>query len=715
MSGARALCYNADMSQVANSSKRLVECKTGVVAGILLMCLWIASMSVVDVLAFTFMPVGFVMLIPLAMVLLAMVMGRKVVALPLSAWLSLGIGIYYLFCCTTSSGTVDAWSDMGLIYGAFVFYVAGIYAGQQAGNKGLLFALMLAVLVNGGALWLMDNTECSIHILGRAEETMCGANTRSTALFPYKNFSGLAFSLMGMLLICYAVWSWKNVGQGSLRKKNDTLALICLAVGVIGVVAACFCGTRVVWLVVPLMGAIGGALWILHSVYEDRRLGIIQMLFSVILMLAVLVFIVDSCTEHHMLDAVFNVDSHLRFLIWSEAWRYIPDAPLMGFGSGASQWVLSATYHEWNLPNYVHNEYLQMWLDYGFIGVSLMVGLLALHIVKGVCAVAAEKVDFNRRLKVSLALLCLVTFAAAALTDFVWHNFSFVCITAFACGILISPYPKAASRLFDFRNWAPNESRRLRPLRAQRGVLLWFLVLCGGILGYGIVAHCVRLLPGWRANMEYDSLVASGAGADELRGFLLAHVEDYPDSRVMDSYALAGAGLIDWSAYEKGLEFILQHNPRQLFMVTLLADVYGRQGKYEQAELLFRRYYPGDGLENTSNNSWAVFYATNLYAWAQDEFYKRNISKARSLYEHAQLVTKSGRRSQEIPSTAYRAGKVSWVRGGSKQRKLFLAECKRNLKDLRVCNVEPDDSWMSPMEPGGKPALYSRFLVRKKR
>jgi hypothetical protein len=104
-----------------------------------------------------------------------------------------------------------------------------------------------------------------------------------------------------------------------------------------------------------------------------------------------------------------------------------------------------------------------------------------------------------------------------------------------------------------------------------------------------------------------------------------------------------------------------------------------------------------------------------LYAWAQDEFYKRNMSKARSLYEHAQLVTKSGRRSLEIPSTAYRAGRRSWERGGSKQRKLFLAECKRNLKDLRVCNVEPDDSWMAPMEPGGKPALYSKLLLRKKR
>ena len=702
------------MSRSVNGRKRLVESRVGLLAGVLLMCLWIASMSVVDVLAFTFMPIGLGLLVVMAIVLFAVLFGHKVIALPLVAWITLAVGGYYLYCCSIGCGTVDSWSDAGLVYGALVFYISGIYSGQQSGNRGVILALMLAVFANVGAMLLLENTDCSIRLLGRAEETMCGVNTRNVALFAYKNFSALGLSLVGMLLIWYAVWTWKNGEVNGNRSKNDTRAIICFAVGLLGVGAAFFCGSRVVWLVVPLLGAVGGALWILHSIYEERSFGIVQILLSSILLLAVLVFIVDCCTEHRMMDAVFNVDSHLRFLIWSEAWRYIVDAPLMGYGPGASQWVMCATYNEWNLPNYVHNEYLQMWLDYGLIGVILMVVLLGVHIVKGVCVIGSENVNFNRRVKVSMSLLCLVSFAAAALTDFVWHNFAFVCMTAFSAGILASPYPKAPLRWFDFRNWAPGSHAGVQPLRAQRGGMLVLLVILSGVLGWNLACHCVRLFPGWVANMEYDTMVEKQVSADEKRAYLLEHVYDYPDSRLMDRYALAGDGAIDWLAYERGLEYVLQHNPRQLFTVTLLADVYGRLGKYEEAELLFRRYYPGDGLENTSINSWAVFYATNLYAWAQDEFYKRNYPKALSLYEYARLVTNSGQFHREIPNTAYRAGERSWVVGGSKQRKMFLAECKRNLKDLQICCDETDDSWMAPMEPGGKPALYSERYRRKK-
>lgn len=702
------------MSRSTNGSKRLVESRIGLFIGVFMVCLWIASMSVVDVLAFTFMPIGFALLVVMVVGMLAIISGHKVIALPLSAWITLSIGGYYLYCCTVATGTVDAWSDAGLLYGGLVFYVAGIYAGQHAENRGLLRALILAVLVNVGAMLLLEHTDCSIRVLGRAEETMCGVNTRNVALFAYKNFSGLVLSLMGMLLIWYTVWSWKNGEKKSGQAKNATWLLVCFAVGLLSVGAAFFCGSRVVWLVVPLMGAIGGILWILHSVYEERPFGIIQVLLSAVLMLAVLVFIVDCCTEHRMLDAVFNVDSHLRFKIWSEAWRYITEAPFMGYGPGSSQWVLSATYNEWHLPNFVHNEYLQMWLDYGIIGMLLMLVVFIWHIVKGICAIASEHVGCVRRVKVSLALLCFVSFGAAALTDFVWHNFAFVCMTAFSAGILVSPYPRVASRWFDFRNWAPGSHASIRPLRAQRGMLLIFLLSLSCMLGYYLASHCLRLFPGWVANMKYDSLVEAGAGPDEKRGYLLEHVSDYPDSRVMDRYALVGVGPVDWSGYEKGLKCVLHHNPRQLFVVTLLADVYGRQGKYEDAELLFRRYYPGDGLDNTSINSWAVFYVTNLYAWAQDEFYKRNYPKALSLYEYARAVASTCHGNREIPYTTYRTGERSWIIGGSKQRKMFLAECKRNLQDLQACCETRDDSWMKPMEPGGKPALYSGKVQKKK-
>ena len=131
---------------------------------------------------------------------------------------------------------------------------------------------------------------------------------------------------------------------------------------------------------------------------------------------------------------------------------------------------------------------------------------------------------------------------------------------------------------------------------------------------------------------------------------------------------------------------------------------------FAEAEAVFRRYYPGDGQENTILNLWTVYYTTNLYAWAQQLISDEEPEKALSMMQYADTITKSGLHPATYPSQYYRAGTHCWVDGGSKHRRKFIQNCKMDRSVLEAIGVQPDHSWKAPMEPGGKSALYSRFV-----
>lgn len=685
------------MQQEVKARKRLVDSKAWKLAMLLLALLWVAAMSAVDGHASSFMPAGWVLVAVLGVVVLGVAMGYKVVRMSLSGWFCLGVGVYYAVCSMLSSSLVEGWVDSGLIFGGFVFFLAGVYAGQVNGSGGVAAVLCLAVLANFAGMWLCNATDLSLCWVGRPDISLCGANTRNTTLFIYKNFAGLFFMLSGMLLVWRVVWERAYTVRG----------LLSLAVGVAAVVGSFFCRTRVVWLALPLLLGLGIMLWIMLRVMNKQRVGTCLAVAGALIAVAVLVFFADLFLGHSLLDMLLGVDTHLRFLIWGDALRAASEAPLHGFGAAATQWVIAPEYGEWELPNYAHNDYLQAWVDYGFVGVVLMFGTVLLLVVQGVRALMSEHVAAERRCKVALALLCVVCVAAAAFTDFVWHSFALVGMTAFAAGVLASPFPQAPWRLFDFRNWAPGSRPGVRPLRAQAGLGKCLLLLLLATLCYGVGAQCCKLYKGWAAQWEYHSLVKQGAPSAEQSAFLLNAVPDYPDTRILDYYVLSATGELDWPAFERSLRCALQNNPRQIFTATMLADVLQRQGRFAEAEQVYRRYYPGDGPKNCLQNCWATYYATNLYRWAQQSMSQGNAPRALSLFTYAERIFQSG--TALHPSLPYRSGKHTWVDGGTPERKRFFAHCKLDAATLRAVGIAPDDSWTAPMEQNGKPALYRRF------
>lgn len=693
--------WYAGRMQGQSVRKRFVESWAGAVSAVLLSVVWVAGMSVADGHASSAVPVLGGLSVVVLLALVGLCLGYRVVRMPWLAWVGLAALSFFVVRALASYSVLDGWKDASLALSAAVFYGAGVYAGQVKGSRWTVVLLVVALAANVGAMALMEPPRASLHWFGRPDVSLCGPNVGNTGLFAYKNFAALFFLMGGSLLFWRAVW------QGSAGWKS----LLWGGIGAAGMAAAFLCDSRLPYVLLPLLVAAGWVLWLVVRLYHHEGIGVMAALVGIALLTCFLVALYDFFFGYVLMEALLGVDSHLRFEIWAALCQVVPSAPLWGYGAGASQWEILTLFGEWETPNYAHNEFMQLWADYGGIGVGAVLILLVCHVVQGFRAMGAESVDQDRRIKVAMALLLLSGMTLAAITDFVWHQFSLLGMTAFACGILASPFPHDPLFSFHRRCWAPGSRPSARPVRAQ------------GIMGrIGVGALCVLLLgamgwmactlfPGWTSQWRYDGMVARHAGEKERHAFLVRAMEDYPDSRIMDHYVmLPFRERIDWAEMEVGLRRALAANPRQLFTVTMLADCLDRQGKYEQAEEIFRRYYPGDGPARNILSSWPAFYAIHLLRWGEHCLGTGETAKGGDLLVYGLEICR--RNMMSYPDTSWRSGPRCWTDGGSPAYKRFYQACQADGETFRSLGLRKDDAWRQVSPATGKPALYSRYFEK---
>ena len=334
------------------SVPRLTESVPGRVAGVLLALLWVFSMSGVDAHAFSSYPVCVGLVLALLVVAYGLLRGYKIVRMSWLGWCSLLVGGYFLARCVCSYAVVDSWCETVLILGAAVYYVAGVYAAQCRSYRGVFVALAVALLLNVLAFWLVKLPMFDLVWTGRAAQTPAGANSVPTTLFVYKNFAGVFLCLGGCALCAWSVWSL----SGARRVLGITLALVAVAVSFM-------CDTRSVYMVLPLtlVGLWGLRLAMLVS--ANRRIGGGNLMVGGILLVALGICVYDFLFGGYLSDALGQVDSHLRYLIWDAVCEVLPSVPVYGCGANVTQWEIVPWYNEWQLPNYAHNEYLQTWVD----------------------------------------------------------------------------------------------------------------------------------------------------------------------------------------------------------------------------------------------------------------------------------------------------------------------------------------------------------------
>lgn len=668
------------------SQKRLTETFAGRMAALLLALIWISSMSMTDINAYSYLPTLAGLVVVVLLALSAMIRGARAVQLSWLAWCSLAIGGYFLARCLCSFDVVSSWREAGLILSCGVFYVAGIYAAQGRSLKPVLGVLLAALLLNMAFFFLMHYTDVPMEWTGRPAFGPGGENHRPVTLFVYKNHAGAFLVLAGMLLVAAALW------KGCPKRM-----LLPAAAGVAAVILSDSCGTRAVLLLAPIMAAVGWLLWVALKLHDADKIGLGVVLSSVVVLGGIGFGISSLVLDRELASWVMNIDTHSRYSMWGECCRFLHGAPLWGYGAAAVPWLLVPWYEDVSsVINFAHNEYIQVWIDYGLIGLGCMLFILFAHIVRGGYILLSLQTPFRQKLFAALALLAFTACAAASFVDFFWHQVAFATMTAFCAGALASPYPY---------------ERRGRRYRVQvqgaagKGVL--------AMVGCGAVVCCVWLsslfAAAWQQQWLFNQLAAGDADADGAQRLAIinALLPQYPSHRLLDT-AYTLPGLSPWPEEEQMLKRVLEANPRQLYMAAMLGRLYTEQGRYAEAEATYRRYFPGDGLPKMQNTAWPVFYFYNLILWGQDCWIHGDMPGAYSRMAYAFNMLKNIK--LHLGATP-RYSHDAWQSTPEQQAywRTYLSSRKQDIWALRLHGTQPDDSWMQPMEPGGKPALYRRY------
>ena len=682
---------------------RLTESIPGRLAGVLLALLWVFSMGGVDAHAFSSFPVCVVLAVVVGLVVLGLLLGYRVVRMSWLGWVSLLIGGYFLLRCLNSYAVVDSWCEAVLILGAFVYYVAGVYAAQSRSYAYMFYILGAVLLLNMLAFVVVRQPWFCLEWLGRAPQTQSGGNLLPATLLGYKNFAGVFMCLGGVLVGVWGMWmqrGWQRI--------------IWLLVAFASLVVSFMCGTRAVYILLPALLILVWGLHVTWRMATDRKLRWFDFMLIITLVSTFGVFVYSLLCGGAVSEIIKNTDSHLRYLIWSSICEILPSVPVFGCGANTAQWEIVPYYCEWQLPNYAHNEYLQAWVDYGFVGLLLVLFIVLSHTIWGIRCLFSEHVSNNRVVFVVACCLVLVGIAAYAVVDFPWHSFALVSLTAFAAGGLSSPYLYRQFSIFSCRSWAAGHAPVV-PVTAQKWLGKMVLVFLAIGLGGCSVYLGKKLQAAWVTQWEYNALCQPGVDprGDARRECIAREIATYPSPTLADTYFMLPPYNPDYAEREYLLRTAMAGNPRQLFMVIMLADVLGQQQKFIEAEQLMREHYVGEAMPASLLSNWPAYYAYNLLIWGRYEMQQGNHAKALSLMEYALKIHEVSALRFDV---TWRKGDQPWneyggIKPGFPQ---LLQTVKRDVHMLRLIGTLPDDSWQQPMTPGGKPAMYRKLVNRER-
>ncbi|MFI3243166.1 MAG: O-antigen ligase family protein [Akkermansia sp.] len=642
----------------------------------------------------------------LLLALWGLLRGYRLPRLAPISWVSLAIGGYFYWRASTSYSQLEGANAMALVLGAAVFYGAGIYYGlAKRADAAMAAIIAFAIILNALYWYLARQGLGSLEWWGRPSMGLAGPNSPHTAFFLYKNLAAVFFASGGIYLMtrffARAAWSWWRV--------------LGLMLGFLSVGLSLLCDSRVPYLVIPLMLGLACLLDILLRIKSGKSMRWFDWCTVLAFVAAVAAFIYDMAGEQHIWNWLDGVDTHLRSYIWSYLMPIVPQASWLGFGAGACQWEIIPFYSEWSSPNYAHNEYLQAWVDFGLVGLLGMLFVLFGHLSRAMVSLNDAALSHERRTQVMGAVLLLVGLAAYAFVDFPWHHFAMVSFSAFLCGVLAAPKGEELR----VRQFFASEGSRIaqeRPAtRLQQGLgrcCLIGLTLC---LLAGTGELLWRFAPVWKADWQYNSMVAKAAPVEEQMQFLEQAITLYPEVDIVSWYRQ-----YPWSRTQEGYQLVadmyepcLNANPKHLLAMVKYTELLSLLGHYEEAESLLRDHYAPEGQPRQRLLSWPTYYGKNLLRWASHCYDTSQWAQAYSLYLYAYRMDAKSVFTYDIRHRTNNKQDLEKYRQiDTKQLNLRTPYMKAILKRIhfmRRVGVVPDHSWKQPMRPDGPPALYQRW------
>jgi O-antigen ligase len=272
-------------------------------------------------------------------------------------------------------------------------------------------------------------------------------DTEAVGFFANRNhFAALLYSLT-LFAAAWAI-SATLLGQAEGRQKYDTLVIV-VVIGAFMLLVVLLAGQMMARSRTGLLLSIVALLGALALVIKDRRVGTHVTAIRLIVGAIVLVVIFAAQFALYRVFQRFAIDpledARLPFArnTLEAALAYLP------FGSGLGTFV--PVYAMFEKPkdlyfdtyaNHAHNDYLELWLNTGLLGLSLVgmflvwFGLRALEIWRTAPPAGASELDWDL---VRAAVLIVGLLLAHSLIDYPLRTGAIMAVMAFACALLIEP------------------------------------------------------------------------------------------------------------------------------------------------------------------------------------------------------------------------------------------------------------------------------------
>jgi len=160
-----------------------------------------------------------------------------------------------------------------------------------------------------------------------------------------------------------------------------------------------------------------------------------------------------------------------RGVMWKPAWQIIQTSPIIGTGIGTFFIVFPAVRHpaDHSSGNYLHNDYLQFWLETGFIGLCIMmlimiaISILFLRVLKN------KNISLHDRLEITGLMAGLFAVALHTFVDFNFYIVAILMVLGFICARIQEIHYKYSPNLF--RSFIP-----VKKISKLMFVLLAFII-----------------------------------------------------------------------------------------------------------------------------------------------------------------------------------------------------------------------------------------------
>lgn len=240
-------------------------------------------------------------------------------------------------------------------------------------------------------------------------------------------------------------------------------------------------------------GIILGFVLVLVLMYVLLRKDIAWRYFAILLALVISAYLIANISVSsdvaQRLQTLSNPASagSDRFIIWQQSWEMLKNSPWIGIGLGMF-WLLYPQYRDPSDSSgglYVHNDYLQLWIETGLPGLILL--LLTLFVTSTLLIRGIKSGQLTAHKKIEVVSM-YTGMAAIALHSIFTFNF-YVLPILILLGLMLARFHSLVMHATDVKTYSFNAERFITPATYRIILILVFLFPLGFLVSTGLASY----------------------------------------------------------------------------------------------------------------------------------------------------------------------------------------------------------------------------------